>query len=112
MTYGEIKFATSVNTLRSSKASLSVKLEHQLLVMKEAPYSPNQESSDHASSDANLPNNVEDASIVNQSSIIDHSYGIEHAPDNQGPEFDGEVPPAYHQLEFEGGNVTAVPMRI
>jgi hypothetical protein len=74
------------------------------------PSSPGYASLYHASNPVN-PFGVEYASTTDQASVIDHPFGIEHAPDNADASPDGEMPPAYHQVSIEGGNISAEVMR-
>jgi hypothetical protein len=75
------------------------------------PSSPGHASLYHASNPDN-PSDVEYPPISNRSSAIEHSVGIELAPDNADAGPDDEAPPAYHQVSIEGGNISAEVMRM
>ncbi len=80
---------------------------------KASPSGIGHASSNHTSGAA-YTSDIEYPSGGDSASSIDHSFGVEHAPDNAGPSTDGEAPPAYHQLIIEGlgGNVSAQVMRM
>ena len=75
------------------------------------PPSPGYASLYQASNSTN-PSDIEYPPTSDHTPVIDHSFGIERAPDNADTGLDGEAPPAYHQVSIEGGNISAEVMRM
>lgn len=74
------------------------------------PPSPGHASLYHVSNPAN-PSDVEYEAFSDHTSL-NHSLGIEPAPDNAESSLDGEAPPAYQTVSIEGGNISAEVMRM